>query len=118
MKSISILVFAALAATVPAHAATQMLGDTPAIACAKFAAAANVSAPSNRSALTTCNKALADKLMPADRTATLVNRGIVNAAAGNTEAALADYNEALARAPELASAYLSRGATLMQVGRF
>jgi tetratricopeptide (TPR) repeat protein len=122
MKSISIILVAAIAATLPAHAATQTVGDTPAVACAKSAMAeqpdAAVSAPSRRMALAHCNTALAGKLLPADHAATLVNRGIIQAAAGNAEAALADYNEALARAPGLASAYLSRGATLMQVGRF
>lgn len=118
---ISIILVAAMAAALPAQAATQMFGDTPAIACAKSAMAeqpgVNLSMPTHRGALANCNKALADKLLPADRTATLVNRGIINAAAGNTEAALADYSEALIRAPELASAYLNRGAALMQAGR-
>jgi tetratricopeptide (TPR) repeat protein len=122
MKPVSLILVAAIAAALPAHAATQSVGDTPAIACAKSAMAeqpgANISTPSHRLALANCNKALAGKLLPADRTATLVNRGIVNAAAGNTAAALADYTEALTRSPELASAWLSRGATLMQAGRF
>ena len=122
MKTLSTLLAIAFLGTLPAHAAIQMIGDTPAIACAKAAAdqqsGANISTPSQRGALALCNKALADKLLPKDRTATLVNRGIIQAAAGNSQAALADYNDALARAPELASAYLNRGAVLMQVGRF
>jgi tetratricopeptide (TPR) repeat protein len=122
MKILSTLLAMTVLGLAPAYAATQMIGDTPAIACAKAAAdqqpGANISMPSQRGALALCNKALADKLLPNDRTATLVNRGIINAAAGKAEAALADYNEALARAPELASAWLNRGAVLMQVGRF
>jgi tetratricopeptide (TPR) repeat protein len=122
MKSLSTFLAIALLGALPAHAATQMIGDTPAIACAKAAAeehpGANISMPSHRGALALCNKALADKLLPDDRTATLVNRGIINAASGNTEAALADYNQALARAPELSGAWLNRGAVLLQAGRF
>jgi tetratricopeptide (TPR) repeat protein len=118
MKAITALLALTILGALPVQAATTMIGDTPAIACAKSAMDTNLSGSAHHGALANCNKALADKLMPADRTATLVNRGIIQAAAGNIEAALADHNEALARAPGLASAHLSRGATLMQAGRF
>jgi tetratricopeptide (TPR) repeat protein len=121
MKILSALLAVTILGALPAQAATTMIGDRPAIACAKAAAAqqpgAHISAPSNRVALGHCNAALRDKLRPSDRTATLVNRGIINAAMGRNDAALADYNDALARAPELPDAYLSRGAALMQLGR-
>jgi tetratricopeptide (TPR) repeat protein len=122
MKMLSTLLALAMLGAAPAYAATQMIGDTPAIACARAAAdqqpGANISMPSHRAALALCNQALADKLQAKDRTATLVNRGIINAASGNGDAALSDYNQALERSPELASAYLNRGAVLMQAGRF
>jgi tetratricopeptide (TPR) repeat protein len=78
----------------------------------------SISMPAHRGALKDCTDALAGKLLPADRTATLLNRGIVNAAAGNTDAALADYDAALARAPEMANAYLNRGTAFLHSGRF
>ncbi len=37
------------------------------------------------------------------------NRGVVNAALGNTEEALADYDKAIELDPEYPSAYYSRG---------
>jgi tetratricopeptide (TPR) repeat protein len=121
MKILSALLAVTILGAWPAQAATTMIGDKPAAACAKAAAAqqpgANISSPSNRAALGHCNVALRDKLTAGDRTATLVNRGIINAAMGRADAALADYNDALARAPELSDAYLNRGAALMQLGR-
>jgi tetratricopeptide (TPR) repeat protein len=121
MKILSALLAVTMLGALPAQAATTMIGDKPAIACAKAAAVqqpgAHISSPSNRVALGHCNAALRDKLTAGDRTATLVNRGIINAAMGRNDAALADYNDALARAPELPDAYLNRGAALMQLGR-
>jgi tetratricopeptide (TPR) repeat protein len=121
MKILSALLAVTILGALPAQAATTMIGDTPAIACARAANAeqpgVSISSPSHRIALGHCNTALRDKLTADDRTATLVNRGILNAAMGRNDAALADYNEALARAPELAGAYLNRGAALMQLGR-
>jgi len=112
----------AIFAILPAGAATLTYGDTPAASCAKAALAERpgiqISEPAHRGALTDCNEALSGKLLPADRTATLLNRGIVNAAAGHTDAAIADYDAALARAPEMANAWLNRGAVQLRAGRF
>src|SRR5689334_17982483 len=93
----------------PTQAATTMVGDTPTISCAKAAAAerpdVQISDPTRRAALASCDAALADKILQQDRTATLVNRGIILAAAGNAAAALDDYNAALTRAPSMANTY-------------
>ena len=118
MKALSTILAMTIFAALPAQAATAVIGDTAAIACAKAASAEAASSPSRRDALALCNQALGGKLQANDRTATLVNRGIINAALGRNEAALADYNDALARAPELAGAHLNRGAVMMQLGRF
>lgn len=113
---------AALFAIVPAHAATTMVGDTPTIACARAAAAgtpgAQFSQPTRRDALAECNAALADKIVEKDRTATLINRGIILAAAGDVSAALNDYSTALERDPSIISAYINRGSALLRAGRF
>jgi tetratricopeptide (TPR) repeat protein len=122
MTFASAILAATLCAALPANAATTTYGDTPAVSCAKAALAetphAGISMPAHRGALADCNAALADKLLPADRTATLINRGIVNAAAGRYEAALADYDAALARAPQMANLYLNRGTAYLHSGRF
>lgn len=114
--------FAALLAVLPAHAATMMVGDTQAASCAKAAMAerpdANRSIVARQAALTDCNAALAQKLPAADRTATLVNRGIVLAALGRTDGAVADYDAALSRDPQAADAYVNRGSVLLHEGKF
>jgi len=104
-------------AAIPAQAATTSVGDQAAVTCALAASSAPSSAPSNRLSLQACNEALAGKQRVADRTATLVNRGILLAASNRMDAAMADFDAALVRDPQLASAHVSRGAALMQAGR-
>ena len=119
MKLHSLFVITVLtAAALPAQAATTTIGDAATVSCAKAAAALPSSSPALRIAIGHCTAALDDKLKDADRTATLVNRGILLAASGNTDAAIADHDAALARDAGLSSAYVSRGAALMQAGRF
>ena len=112
---------AVLVAAFPASAATQMTGKTPVIACrdsAAMAAAHNVSIPSNRDGVASCTAALGDKLMPSDRTATLANRGLIQAALGDTDAALADFDQALARDGNAANVHVNRGVALIKAGRY
>ena len=122
MTFASTILAAPLCAVLSANAATTTYGDTPAVSCAKAALAetphADISTPAHRGALADCNTALADKLLPMDRTATLINRGIVNAAAGDYQAALADYDAAQTRAPQMANLYLNRGTAYLRSGRF
>jgi Tfp pilus assembly protein PilF len=72
----------------------------------------------NNTAMASCNDALASKLMVKDRVATLVNRGTLEAAALNIDAALADYDAALALRPQMADVHLDRGAALMRADRY
>lgn len=122
MHFASAILVATLYAAFPATAATMTYGDAPAVSCAKAAMAetpnADISMPAHRASLADCNAALAGKLQPADRTATLINRGIINAAAGDYAAALADYDAALTQAPQMANLYLNRGTTYLHSGRF
>ena len=119
--SIHAVLLAGLAAAMPAHAATTMFGASPMVICRDGAAAnasREISIPANRDGLANCTAALSDKLSNADRTATLANRGIIETALGNTDAALADFNQALDRDPQAANVYVNRGAALMKTGQF
>jgi tetratricopeptide (TPR) repeat protein len=125
MKLVTKLTYASAAilavAATPAHAATLMVGASPTTICrdgAAMDAARDVSNVTNSNSIDNCTAALSDKLSDADRTATLANRGIIETAIGNTDAALADFNEALVRNPGLANVYVNRGAALLKAGRF
>lgn len=72
------------------------------------------SAPAYREALQQCSEALAGKQSLTDRIATLVNRGTIQAAVGETGAALADYGAALELAPDRADIYVDRGVALFR----
>lgn len=73
-----------------------------------------LSEPAYREALQQCTDALAGKQVLTDRIATLVNRGTIEAAAGDTEASLADYGVALTLAPTRADIYVDRGVALFR----
>src|ERR1700753_2381987 len=60
----------------------------------------------------------AHALSQLSRAGTLVNRGTLQAAAHNDDAAVADFNAALTRDPNLAPAYMSRGAVMLRTGRY
>jgi tetratricopeptide (TPR) repeat protein len=118
----SAAVIAGLLAAIPADAATMMVGKSPGVACregaATDAARSEVSSSTNRDSIANCTEALAGRMTEADRTATLANRAIIETAAGNEKAALADFNEALSRDPQLANVYVNRGTALLKVGSF
>jgi tetratricopeptide (TPR) repeat protein len=71
-----------------------------------------------RNGMAACNAALAGDLAQFDRAATLVNRGIIQAAAHNDDAAVADFNAALSRDPRLAPAYMNRGLAMLRAARY
>jgi len=62
--------------------------------------------------------ALDGMLSKSNRTATLANRGLLEAAADRTGDAVADFNAALARNPALADVYVNRGAALLRAGHY
>lgn len=71
----------------------------------------------SRPAITVCTRALADAdLAQRDRLATLVNRGIVHFRAGMLEAALADFDTALAHSPGQPDALINKGIALLAAG--
>ena len=64
-----------------------------------------------------CSAALADMRLPlALRAATLVNRGIVSMQAGRLDAAMADFDAAIAVAPGNADAWINKGVALLRGG--
>jgi tetratricopeptide (TPR) repeat protein len=101
-------------AAVPAHAAIFTAGSTSAEDCFRAAQ----SGASSAKALASCNTALASDLSFNARTGTLLNRATVRAAAGDNQAAVSDYNAAIARDTNRADAYVGRGTALLRQGRY
>jgi tetratricopeptide (TPR) repeat protein len=118
----SAVLLAAFAASAEAGPATQVaLIRSSATLCAQAAAsqsAEHMLDASRHAAIATCNDALNNYLSAADRTATLVNRGILEVGASNTDAAITDFDAALARNPQMDIAYLNRGSALMQAAKY
>jgi len=97
----------------PASAAIYTLGGPLAEGCYEAASSKYTS----RFAVEGCTRALAEEgLAPADRAATLVNRGIVHMARGQEIAADTDFDAALAIDPGLADAYLNKGFLRIRTG--
>ncbi len=64
-----------------------------------------------------CDAALAETALPmAERVATMINRGIVNMQAKQYDAAIVDFDAAIALRPETAEAYINKGVALLRRG--
>jgi tetratricopeptide (TPR) repeat protein len=111
---------AALLASMPVHAASVIsVGLKPAQECAIAAAKSDaLTRRQTNNALAACNEAVAGDLSHVAMAGTLVNRGLVLASAGRADAAMADYDAAIAQDPRLASAYITRGAALLHTARY
>jgi len=89
-----------------------------ALAPACFQVAARVVDLPIRDGLDICGSALRDRHLSArDRGATLVNRGVVKLHAKRYAAAVADFDAALAVAPDLVEAMVNKGIALIEAGR-
>ena len=110
----------AIIASMPANAAPVIsAGLKPAQECAIAAAkATSLTQRQQNAAMAACNEAVAGDLSHVAMAGTLVNRGLVQAAAGRTDAAMADYDAAITQNPRLASAYITRGAALLHAARY
>lgn len=112
------LVFAAA----PSHAASILsAGVSQAGSCAEAAAAsARTAMPDRRlyRAIAGCTAALKGDISQVTRAATLVNRGILEAAAKRNTDAIADYTVALSLDGSLSQAYLNRGSLYLAEGRY
>ena len=114
-----------------AAAATLLLASSPSYAvsvvsagqtvqedCFRAAQTQSLSERQVRLGLSACNAALTGDLSQLTRAGTLVNRGILQAAAGRTDAAITDFNAGLERDPSLSAGYMNRGAALLKAGRY
>jgi len=107
--------------SLPAQAAITVIGKGQTVDCFQAAEKASRDAlpmVDRNNALESCSAALADKIVAKDRTATLINRGLIETNAGETDKAIADYEAALARDPGIAEAYTGRGLALLRAGRY
>ena len=121
------LYFAAVAAiavfaSAPVQAASVMsAGSTVQEDCFRAAqsqARAPLSGRSLANGIAACNVALTGDMSQLARAGTLVNRGILQAAAGNDVAAIADFDVGLARDSGLAAGYMNRGSALLRAARY
>jgi tetratricopeptide (TPR) repeat protein len=112
----------ALFASAPSQAASVMsAGSTVQQDCFRAAqsqARASLSQRSLANGIAACNVALAGDMSQLARAGTLVNRGILQAAAGNDTVAIADFDAGLARDPSLAAGYMNRGTALLRTARY
>ena len=105
----------------PAISATTVIGKGQTVDCfeaAQKAALNSLPVVLQGDALAACSSALQDKISVQDRTATLINRGLVEIAANRTGEAIADLETALARDPSSADAYTGHGLALLRSGRY
>jgi tetratricopeptide (TPR) repeat protein len=106
--------FALTAAAVafPAAAAVTVLGNSSARICYLSAETRDHPAPSD---LSDCDAALtAENLTTDDRVASFVNRGILKLKMGRIDAALDDFDEAIALDDDEAEAYLNKGMAMLR----
>lgn len=106
-----------LIAAPTAHAGVTVLGNGLAHEC--YIAAEHGASYGEETCTTSLQN---DPLSPRDRAATLVNRGVVRTAMSRLEAALADYDHAIAQgdhlaSPDLGVAYVDRASVLNALGR-
>ncbi|MDB5734443.1 MAG: hypothetical protein JWP16_276 [Alphaproteobacteria bacterium] len=111
---------AALLASMPVHAAPlTSVGLKPAQECAIAAAKSDtLTSRQLKTALGACNDAMTGDLSHLAMASTLVNRGLVNVAAHRDDAAMSDFNAAVAQSPDLSNAYISRGTALLHAARY
>jgi tetratricopeptide (TPR) repeat protein len=110
MKQALFASVAALLLAGPAHAAVVTVGQGFARDCYEAAALER----SDLSALELCNSAIEeDFLTRHDRSATLINRGIIYLYRGQYAEALADFDAAIANTPQLAEGHTHRGVALL-----
>ncbi|HSZ74211.1 MAG TPA: tetratricopeptide repeat protein [Rhizomicrobium sp.] len=117
LSHVSALIAGAIGATLLAgssQAAITVLGTGMASDC--YQAAEFGGDP--RAGVSTCTQALDEPISLLDRAATFVNRGILEARIEMSKEALDDYNIGIKLRPDLAEAYIDRGATYIAVHRY
>jgi tetratricopeptide (TPR) repeat protein len=106
----ALLIVAGLtAAAGPAIASVVVLGGGPGHDC-YLAARFNLDPATG---ISSCNEALLAPLSRVDRAGTHVNRGVMEAALGREDKAIADFDQAIVENPNLGDGFLNRGAMLV-----
>ncbi|HEY4114634.1 MAG TPA: hypothetical protein VGM17_11305 [Rhizomicrobium sp.] len=104
-----------LAGTAAAPAAVSVVGNSIGTDCYRAAEFGG----ETRDGIQTCTYALdSQALTIRDRAATLINRGILRSRVGDTEGALADYNQGLTYDGSLGEGYVDRGAVYIALRRY
>lgn len=115
IASIFVSAIVAISLAPGSQAAETVINEGAAHSCytdASFGTASNES-------IKTCTAALdSSDLSVEDRAATLINRGIIKEKLADLQGALDDYNQGVSLRPDLADAYLNRGAVLIKMSRF
>jgi tetratricopeptide (TPR) repeat protein len=121
-----LLAAAILAATIPGTTIPGAMGGGAAKAAATILGGSNAGRDcylaaelkrETRSSIAICTRALdVDALSRRDRSATLVNRGIIHMQGRDIESAVADYRAAIAIDPDLAEAHVNLGIALLHRG--
>ncbi|MGJ8560864.1 MAG: tetratricopeptide repeat protein [Litorimonas sp.] len=96
-----------------AHAQTVVIGQGAAQSCYQSAMMGDMG---SRSAIRTCSEAFERGMSSHDKTATYVNRGVLQMRRGDLDKAVADYEKALDRDPKLAEAHINHGVVLYLQG--
>ena len=98
-----------------ASASVVVVGRSMASGCSTAA----IAGAQDRKALDTCTRALDEEALGGRNLAgTLVNRGVIYMRRGDTRAAMADFQNAVAADPQLGEAYVNRGSVHIMEGRF
>lgn len=104
---------AAFGLALPAAAAVTVIGNTSARLCYE---AAESRLATSREGLQRCDDALTDEVLTTyDEVATYVNRGILRMRLGDLDGAVADFDQAIARDPDQAEAYLNKGMAFIKL---
>jgi tetratricopeptide (TPR) repeat protein len=98
-----------------AQAAVTVIGGGTAEACYQ---AAEHGAKDPASSIKLCDTALAEVMLPRDRAATLINRGILRLALNDASGSLADFNRGLSINDSMGEGYVNRGASLILMHRY
>jgi tetratricopeptide (TPR) repeat protein len=110
---------AALIAWMPAHANSVIsAGLKPVQECAIAAGKQGLTNRQLTTAMAACNAALNSDLSQTALAGTLVNRGLLKAAAHDDAAAIADFDAGLSHDANLSAGYMSRGAAQLRSGRY
>jgi tetratricopeptide (TPR) repeat protein len=120
MKSIfAAAATAALIGSIPAQANSVIsAGLKPVQECAMAAGKQNLTDRQMAVAMTACNAALNSNPSQSATAGTLVNRGLLKAAAHDDTAAIADFDAGLSHDANLSAGYMSRGTALLRAGRY